>query len=144
MNPIYSSNIRDERTDSSMKKFGIGKEGDSHTYKQWWSACKGKVPFVYISTRRKYASVRWDCYSLDRRYESRIPKDLCFTMMPQMLRGIPSCGSKEPEFFGSGREGSIDYVPKDDAPAVAEKLHDYLANVVGLHDEQPSQERKPR
>lgn len=59
-----------------MHTFAQCSNRDVDAQNKWFRECgKNSMPCIYVGMRNKYASVNWDCISLNRQQDSRIADD---------------------------------------------------------------------
>lgn len=105
----------------------------------WFRECQRRdIPYVYVTLRRKYAEVDWDCITVDPDRDeatlgsgSRELVDKLFTTF-QLLA---SANSKKSMFEGNAFVGSIDKLSPEDAIELADAVFEILYTAIreGTH-----------
>jgi hypothetical protein len=104
--------------------------GDRIENDRWFYECRRRnIPMINIETRRKYVSLRWDCITIDPRFESHVQAsgeaDLVYPMAArfrEITKGMPG----KPIFSGKSFVGSIDPLSPELAREIAEIYFEML------------------
>lgn len=105
----------------------------------WFRECQRRdIPYVYITLRRKYAEVDWDCITVNPDRDevtlgagSRELVDKLFAT----FRSLASANSKKSMFEGSAFVGSIEKLSPEDALELADAVFEILYGAIreGAH-----------
>jgi hypothetical protein len=98
---------------------------DIQTQTRWFQNCQQQgLPWIYITRRRKYARLDWDCISVDSRYDKAFSGDSSHILVDRMFERFQSLAeSKKAYFDGSAFVGHIDWL----TPNAASKISDEFA-----------------
>lgn len=130
--------IRAARSPSLPERISAAyRTGDRVENDRWFYECRRRnIPMVYIETRRKYASLRWDCITIDPRFESHVQEsgdaDLVYPMAArfrEMTRGMPG----KPMFDGKSFVGCVDPLLPELARELAEIYFEMLYTPMHQH-----------
>jgi hypothetical protein len=106
--PVVGSIVSSELPDPV---WGSGAAQDRATHKAWFVRCRAaSLPFLYITTRRIYADVDWDCITIDPSQDHVVRKDDGGTIVKSMFetfQRVSGGKSGRPMFQGSAFVGSI-------------------------------------
>lgn len=102
----------------------IFRDGDIPNTNIWFRECQRRnIPYVYISKRRKYVRVEWDCISIDNRHDEAINGEGSRTLLSVMYERFQKLARPRKAFFeGSAFVGHIDTL----FPAAAHDIADEL------------------
>lgn len=102
----------------------------------WFFECQGRdIPYVYVTTRRKYARVDWDCISTDNRHDDVTRREDSRELTHHMFRTFQSIArgrAKKAMFSASSFVGGIEDVPINMAPELADAMFSILYEVIRL------------
>lgn len=119
------------------------RNGDLKTLNGWLRECRLRdVPSVYIETRRKYARLTWDCYtvvskSIDAQVRGKNARNLTGIMF-RAFEHLCKPDIGRAEFLGSAFAGSIDGLRFETAHLIADGycslLYGALEKAIHKHD----------
>ena len=105
----------------------------------WFQECQRRsIPYVYVTLRRKYAEVDWDCITVEPDRDeatlgvgSRELVDKLFAT----FQSVASANSRKSMFEGSAFVGSIEKLSPEDALELADAVFEILYNAIreGTH-----------
>jgi len=109
-----------------MQTFAQCKNRDINAQNRWFRECdKNNMPYVYVGLRNKYASVNWDCISLNPQQDSQITED-ADDIMQEILAVFHQYAEKKSRYDFSAFCGSIDNLSPDNAQLVADRVFTIL------------------
>ena len=106
------------------------RNGDRIANDRWFYECRRRnIPMVYIEMRRKFARLRWDCISIDPRFESHVQDragDELVYVMFALFQRLASGAPGNPLFEGKSFVGYIDRLLPELACELAEAFFGML------------------
>ena len=112
----------------SVANFLTCKNGDDDSQNRWFRQCrKNNVPHVYVEVARRYASVNWDCISLnveDANHISACNNEINL----EILSVFHEYCSKKSTYFFSADVGRMKGLLPSDAEQAAERVFEILTS----------------
>lgn len=109
-----------------MHTFAQCSNRDVDAQNKWFRECgKNSMPCIYVGLRNKYASVNWDCISLNRQQDSRIADDE-HAILKEILAVFHQYAEKKSRYNFSAFCGSIDKLSLFNAQLVANRVFEIL------------------
>lgn len=106
----------------------------------WFSECRRRdIPYVYVTKRRKYADIDWDCISTDNRHDDVTRHQSNDELVRHMFRTFQSIAhgqAKKAMFQASSFVGGIKDIPMDIAPELADAMFSILYEAIKLAERQ--------
>lgn len=103
---------------------------DRTVARRWFYRCKAdNLPYVTIEMARKYATLEWDCITLDSDIDRQIRDDESGAIVKELSTTFRRCSAgsgAKPYFFGSAFVGSIKGVRPDVARTLADEFFTVL------------------
>jgi hypothetical protein len=99
---------------------------DSVTQNAWFHECKGlRLPYVVVKVARKYATLEWDCITVDANCDESVRGDKSRELVSEMFSLFQQhCVAEtgQPMFEGSAFVGSIERLLPETACALADEF----------------------
>ncbi len=107
------------------------KDGDIQNLNTWFYQCQQQgIPYVYITRRRKYVQVGWDCITLDSGYDKAIHED-GRRLLDTMFERFQSLAKPWNAFFeGSAFVGDINTLIPEAAYKIADEIFTLLYSTI--------------
>lgn len=110
--------------------WGIGAPRNRAAQAAWFARCrKSELPFVYITARRLYSDIDWDCITVASSTDRVIRKDEGRTILNSMFQTfqrVAASKSGRPIFEGSAFVGSIKQIALPAAHILAAHYFSFL------------------
>ena len=110
------------------------KAEDIHERAVWFSECQRRdIPYMYVTTRRKYADIDWDCISTDTRHDDVTTGKNSEELMRHMFKTFQSIAfgpSKKAFFDASSFVGGIKDVPIEIASEMTDAMFSILYEAI--------------
>ncbi len=102
----------------------IFRDGDIPAMDLWFRECQRRdIPYVYVTPRRKYARIDWDCISTDTRHDDVVATEASNALLDGMYKTFQRLAAPNKAMFeGSAFVGQIDHLTIDAALSLADEM----------------------
>lgn len=113
-----------------MKKFEIGKHGETSKFNIWFNLCsKQQIPYITIKNRTKYSSIEWDYINLNPELD-KIFIDNSEDNRKDFLTIFKKFANNKSEYTLSNLTFLAEKIPVENAEKFAEELFDITHNQI--------------
>jgi hypothetical protein len=111
-----------------MKKYEIGKSYNDTIYNDWFAQCKKQqIPYITITKKIKYSTIRWDYISFKKDFDSKVLADE-ESHRANLTNFVKVYSSPKSKFQFDNFNFEISNIEHIQATKLAEELFDYLYN----------------
>lgn len=113
-----------------MKKFEIGKHGETPKFNAWFSYCsKEQIPYITIKNRTRYSTIEWDYINLNPELD-KVFVENGEENKKQFLEIFRKYANDKSKYTMSNLILFVEKIPVENSKQFAEELFDLIYNEI--------------